>query len=95
MINLNSLTPTQRLDAELYEVSLCGRFAIIAAYSPDGESAVWHVAETDGQGAWIELYYASESMEDAQDVFGILNEVDYEFFFDLFEAGNYPALAIA
>lgn len=93
MINLNTLTQTQKIDAELFEVSLCGNYAIIASMSAtDPDSLVWYVAETDGAEDWVEVYYAAGSIEDAQDVFSILDEADYETFFDLFNQAESAAL---
>lgn len=96
MINLNTLSEIQAIDAEIFDISLCGQYAIIAAISDSNpDSLVWYVAETDGVGGWVELYYASESIEDAQDVFGILDEADYEVYFDLFTAAEFPAALVA
>lgn len=96
MINLNTLNPIQALDAEIFQLSLCGNFAVIAAIKENNPDAVaWHVAETDGVGGWVEIYYASESVEDALDVFSIVDEADYETYFDLFNAADSTAVIAA
>lgn len=93
MINLNTLTPDQQASAEIFDRSLNGRFAIIAAISLDESAVIWSVAETDGQGGWIEIYFASESIEDGTDVFQIYDEVDFSESFDLFNFAESVVIA--
>ena len=93
MINLNTLTPDQNASAEIFDLSLNGRFALIAAISLDESAVIWSVAETDGQGGWIEIYYASESIEDAIDIFSIYDSADFEQSFDLFNFAESRVIA--
>lgn len=93
MIALNTLTPDQSASAEIYDLSLSGRFAIIAAISLDESAVIWSVAETDGNGSWVEIYFASESIEDATDVFSIYDEADFSESFDLFNFAESVVIA--
>lgn len=93
MINLNTLTPDQNASAEIFDLSFNGRFALIAAISLDESAVIWSVAETDGQGGWIEIYFSSESIEDATDVFSIYDEADFSESFDLFNFAESAVIA--
>lgn len=88
------LTATELVNSGLLELSLNGRFALIVNISDETDSLVYRVCELIG-AEWVEIYYASESLEDAADVFGIYDEADFDSSFDLFDNAEAAVLAVA
>lgn len=88
------LTATELINSGMLELSLNGRFALIVNISDASDSLVYRVCELMG-GEWVEIYYASESYEDAADVFGIYDEADFDSAFDLFDNAAAAVLAVA